>query len=76
MIFAVGLLCIFFEFNHPGAILPGVVGFIAVSISLYTLQLLPLRSMAVVMIHRVLCNVRAGSQVSDPWHCWALAESC
>ena len=50
MIFAVGLLCIFFEFNHPGAILPGVVGFIAVSISLYTLQLLPLRSMAVVMI--------------------------
>jgi membrane-bound serine protease (ClpP class) len=50
MIFAVGLLCIFFEFNHPGAILPGVVGFIAVAISLYTLQLLPLRSMAVVMI--------------------------
>ncbi|HEY2361287.1 MAG TPA: nodulation protein NfeD [Candidatus Angelobacter sp.] len=50
MIFAVGLLCIFFEFNHPGAILPGVIGFIAVSISLYTLQLLPLRSMAVVMI--------------------------
>jgi membrane-bound serine protease (ClpP class) len=50
MIFAVGVLCIFFEFNHPGAILPGVVGFIAVSISLYTLQLLPLRSMAVVMI--------------------------
>jgi membrane-bound serine protease (ClpP class) len=50
MIFAVGLLCIFFEFNHPGAIFPGVVGFIAVAISLYTLQLLPLRSMAVVMI--------------------------
>lgn len=50
VIFAVGLLCIFFEFNHPGAIFPGVVGFIAVSISLYTLQLLPLRSMAVVMI--------------------------
>lgn len=50
MIFAVGMLCIFFEFNHPGAILPGVVGFIAVAISLYTLQLLPLRSMALVMI--------------------------
>jgi membrane-bound serine protease (ClpP class) len=50
MIFAVGLLAIFFEFNHPGAVLPGVVGFIAVAISLYTLQLLPLRSMAVVMI--------------------------
>jgi membrane-bound serine protease (ClpP class) len=49
-IFAIGMLCIYFEFNHPGAILPGVVGFIAVSISLYTLDLLPLRSMAVVMI--------------------------
>jgi membrane-bound serine protease (ClpP class) len=50
LIFAIGMLCIYFEFNHPGAILPGVVGFIAVSISLYTLDLLPLRSMAVVMI--------------------------
>ena len=38
IIFALGLLCIFFEFNHPGAILPGVVGFVAVAISLYTLQ--------------------------------------
>ena len=50
IIFAIGLLAIFFEFNHPGAIVPGVVGFIAVAISLYTLQLLPLRSMAVVLI--------------------------
>jgi len=50
IIFSLGLLCIFFEFNHPGAILPGVVGFVAVAISLYTLQLLPLRSMALVMI--------------------------
>jgi membrane-bound serine protease (ClpP class) len=50
IIFALGMLCIFFEFNHPGAILPGVVGFVAVAISLYTLQLLPLRSMALVMI--------------------------
>ncbi|HEY5027145.1 MAG TPA: nodulation protein NfeD [Candidatus Angelobacter sp.] len=50
IIFAIGLLAIFVEFNHPGAIVPGVVGFIAVSISLYTLQLLPLRSMAVVLI--------------------------
>lgn len=50
MIFALGLLCIYFEFNHPGAILPGVVGFIAVLISLYTLNMLPLRSISVVLI--------------------------
>jgi len=50
LIFAIGMLCIYFEFNHPGAVLPGVVGFVAVAISLYTLNLLPLRSMAVVLI--------------------------
>ena len=50
MIFAIGLLCIYFEFNHPGAIVPGVVGFIAVLISLYALNLLPFRSIAVVLI--------------------------
>jgi membrane-bound serine protease (ClpP class) len=50
LIFAIGMMAIFVEFNHPGAILPGVVGFIAVAISLYTLNLLPLRSMALVLI--------------------------
>src|ERR1043166_2922513 len=50
LIFAIGMMAIFVEFNHPGAILPGVVGFIAVALSLYTLNLLPLRSMALVLI--------------------------
>ncbi|MGC2697148.1 MAG: nodulation protein NfeD [Candidatus Angelobacter sp.] len=50
LIFTIGLLAIYFEFNHPGAVIPGVVGFIAVLISLYTLNLLPLRSIALVMI--------------------------
>jgi membrane-bound serine protease (ClpP class) len=50
MIFALGLLCIYFEFNHPGAILPGVVGFVAVLLSLYALNMLPLRSISVVLI--------------------------
>jgi len=50
LIFAIGMMAIFVEFNHPGAILPGVVGFIAMAISLYTLNLLPLRSMALVLI--------------------------
>jgi membrane-bound serine protease (ClpP class) len=50
LIFAIGLLAIFVEFNHPGAIVPGVVGFIAVLLTLYTLHFLPLRSIAVVLI--------------------------
>jgi membrane-bound serine protease (ClpP class) len=48
--FAIGLLAIYFEFNHPGAVLPGVVGFICVLISLYALNMLPFRSISIVMI--------------------------
>ncbi|HEU4416803.1 MAG TPA: nodulation protein NfeD [Candidatus Angelobacter sp.] len=50
IIFSVGLLAIYFEFNHPGAVVPGVIGFIAVLLSLYTLHLLPFRSIALVLI--------------------------
>jgi membrane-bound serine protease (ClpP class) len=50
IIFAIGVLAILIEFNHPGAIVPGVVGFIAVLLTLYTLHLLPLRSIALVLI--------------------------
>jgi membrane-bound serine protease (ClpP class) len=50
IIFAIGVLSIFVEFNHPGAVIPGVIGFIAVLLSLYTLNFLPFRSIAVVLI--------------------------
>lgn len=50
IIFAIGLLAIFLEFNHPGAIIPGAVGFVCVLLSLYTLDLLPLRSIGLVLI--------------------------
>jgi len=50
IILAIGVLSIFVEFNHPGAVIPGVIGFIAVLLSLYTLNFLPFRSIAVVLI--------------------------
>jgi membrane-bound serine protease (ClpP class) len=50
IIFAIGVLSIFVEFNHPGAVVPGVIGFIAVLLSLYTLNFLPFRSIAIVLI--------------------------
>jgi membrane-bound serine protease (ClpP class) len=50
IIFAIGVLSIFVEFNHPGAVIPGVIGFIAILLSLYTLNFLPFRSIAVVLI--------------------------
>lgn len=50
LLFAIGALCIYFEFNHPGAVIPGVVGFIAILLSIYALDMLPLRSIAIVLI--------------------------
>jgi membrane-bound serine protease (ClpP class) len=50
LLFTVGLLCIYFEFNHPGAIVPGAVGFIVLLLFFYALNLLPFRSIALVLI--------------------------
>jgi membrane-bound serine protease (ClpP class) len=47
---AIGLMAIYIEFNHPGAIIPGVVGFLAILLALYALNMLPFRSIALVMI--------------------------
>jgi membrane-bound serine protease (ClpP class) len=50
LLLAIGLLAIYFEFNHPGAVIPGVVGFVAVLLAIYALNLLPFRSIALVLI--------------------------
>src|SRR5437762_2122302 len=43
LLFALGGLAIFAEFNHPGAVLPGVVGVISILLALFALNLLPTR---------------------------------
>jgi membrane-bound serine protease (ClpP class) len=50
LLFTVGLLCIYFEFNHPGAVIPGAIGFIVLLLFFYALNLLPFRSIALVLI--------------------------
>jgi len=50
LLFAIGALSIYFEFNHPGAVVPGVVGFIAILLAIYALNMLPFRSIALVLI--------------------------
>jgi membrane-bound serine protease (ClpP class) len=50
LLFTIGLLCIYFEFNHPGAIIPGAIGFIVLLLFFYALNLLPFRSIALVLI--------------------------
>ena len=43
LLLALGAVAIFAEFNHPGAVLPGVVGVIAILLALFALNLLPTR---------------------------------
>jgi membrane-bound serine protease (ClpP class) len=49
-LFSIGMLLLFFEFNHPGGIAPGVMGFFAVLLALFALHLLPTSYSALVMI--------------------------
>jgi membrane-bound serine protease (ClpP class) len=50
LLLAVGALFIYLEFHTPGAIIPGVIGFIAVLLAIFALHLLPTSYAAVAMI--------------------------
>jgi len=50
LLFALGALSIFAELNHPGAVLPGVVGVIAILLALFALNLLPTRYAALSLL--------------------------
>jgi membrane-bound serine protease (ClpP class) len=50
ILFALGMLSIWAEFNHPGAILPGVVGLISIVLAVFALNLLPTRFAALALI--------------------------
>jgi len=50
LILMIGLAAIYAEFNHPGAIVPGVVGIIFVVLAVFALNLLPLRFAGVALI--------------------------
>ena len=50
ILFAIGMLALYVEFNHPGAIVPGVVGFIFVLLAIFAFNILPTRHAALIMI--------------------------
>jgi membrane-bound serine protease (ClpP class) len=50
ILFAVGALCVYFEFQHPGAILPGVVGSVSVVLALYGFHMLPINLTGVLLM--------------------------
>jgi membrane-bound serine protease (ClpP class) len=50
LVLAVGALALYAEFNHPGAIVPGVVGIVFILLALFALNLLPTRYAAFTLI--------------------------
>jgi membrane-bound serine protease (ClpP class) len=50
LLLAVGLLSLYVEFNHPGAVVPGTVGVIFILLAAFALNLLPVRFAALVLI--------------------------
>lgn len=50
ILFSLGMLALWAEFNHPGAFVPGVVGLISIVLAIFALNLLPIRYSALVLI--------------------------
>ncbi len=50
VLFATGLLCVYFEFQHPGLIAPGVAGALAMTLALYGFHMLPINVTGVLLI--------------------------
>jgi len=50
ILLAIGLLSLYVEFNHPGAVVPGTVGVIFILLAAFALNFLPVRFAALVLI--------------------------
>ena len=50
ILLAIGLLALYVEFNHPGAVVPGTVGIVFIFVAAFALNLLPVRFAAVALI--------------------------
>lgn len=50
LLLSFGLMALYIEFSHPGAIVPGVIGFICVLLALFALHMLPLRYEALALL--------------------------
>jgi membrane-bound serine protease (ClpP class) len=61
LLLALGALALYAEFNHPGAVLPGVVGVISIVLALFALNFLPTRfaSLALLLVAFALFALEA-----------------
>jgi membrane-bound serine protease (ClpP class) len=50
IILAIGALCLYVEFNHPGAVVPGTIGVIFIVLAAFAMHLMPIRYAALAMM--------------------------
>jgi membrane-bound serine protease (ClpP class) len=50
ILLAIGMLALYVEFNHPGAVVPGTVGVVFILLAAFALNLLPVRFAALALI--------------------------
>jgi membrane-bound serine protease (ClpP class) len=50
ILLAIGLLALYVEFNHPGAVVPGTVGVVFILLAAFALNLLPVRFAALALV--------------------------
>src|SRR5262249_29499853 len=50
ILMSIGMLAIWAEFNNPGMVMPGVIGFVFVLVALFALHLLPTRYESLILI--------------------------
>ncbi len=50
ILLGIGMMALYAEFNHPGAIVPGVVGFVFILLALFAMHLLPTRYESLILI--------------------------
>ncbi len=50
LLLLIGMFALIAEFFHPGAVVPGVIGFIAILVALFAMQLLPIRNEALALL--------------------------
>jgi membrane-bound serine protease (ClpP class) len=50
LMLVVGVLALYFEFNHPGAVIPGTVGIILLLLAAFAMNLLPIRFAALILM--------------------------
>ena len=50
LLFSIGMLALYAEFNHPGAVIPGVVGIVCILLSVFALNILPTNYASLLLI--------------------------